>query len=156
MSANEWSNEAKRLVRAALDAAQSNNNAAILALQDQFLAHKRQKVPEVASQVSDAFSAAMFALIDAIVSNVVADWAALKGELETSAAAIEGTANDAAKAAKWISLQPVKEIATELTAIVNDVKNLKDNPKDADAVAQSLQDIQQKLQSILSEAGGVG
>lgn len=153
MSAKEWSDQAGQLVVSALAAAQSKNNSEILALQKRMAAHKEQKVLGVDPEVSEAFNQAMDALFTVVVNNVVAQWTDLQVGLEAATVAIEGTAGEAAKAAKLIKLEPVTQIAQDLTALVTAVKDLKNNPQSADAVAQELQTIQMNLQNILNEAG---
>lgn len=154
MTAKQWSAQARKLVEQALTAARSKDNNAILKLEDSFLEHKKQQVPDVAGAVDTAFRNAMYALNDAVVGNVVSDWAALTAELEASASALAGIATDAKKTANLLSLQPVVDIANALTAIVQDVKALKKNPASADNVAQKVQDLSVQLQKILATAKG--
>ena len=152
MTANEWSDQAKKLVEQALAAAQGKDNAAILKLEDSFLQHKKRQVPGVPGAVDTAFRNAMYALNDAVVGNVVSDWESLASALEASANALGGLAADARKAAALLSLQAVVDIANSLAAVVQDVKALKANPASADDVAQKIQNITDQLQKILNTA----
>ena len=152
MSGKEWSDQAKQMVGAAMVAAGGQDTNALLALQQRMLNHLDHVVLGVPAEVNQAFSDAMDALFVAIVNNTVQQWATLQKSLEACTVAIEGTAGEAAKAAKLISLQPVTGIAKELTTLVSEVKALKNNPQSADGVAQKLAGIQTHLANILSEA----
>jgi hypothetical protein len=152
MTANEWSDQASTLVAQALTATQGRDTAAILKLENSFLQHKRKQVPGVAGAVDTVFRNAMFALNDAIVGDVVDDWATLTSALEAGATALSGLAAGGKQAATLLSLQPVTDIANSLTALVADIKTLKANPASAEAVAQKVQDISDQLQRILATA----
>jgi hypothetical protein len=93
----------------------------------------------------------MSALNDAIIGNTVSDWDALKSDMETSAAALGSLTGQANDTARLLTLAPVIEIANSLTAIVSDVKALKNNPQTADVVAQKIQEISDDLQAIIGQ-----